>query len=632
MDPHRLRAAIHAGRVTEVLGELEAAHGVGPRRYLMDVLRRVVAQADPGSVSDDVLRRLEQVGLATAELAPLTGEVPEHAVHVPLVTVGDGEGFCRLMIASYDPSGTRMQRERYDAAARAAVADGFFAAAHALGRVQLGVYTFLPYRPGVLGQVHVSGASLGAAAAVSAASVWSGRAVRAGTAVTGRIAGERVAPVGGMHAKVAALVGRRELRRLVVPSEDHAVAAALAEEHDLELEVNGVATVHELLEAALEPEARLERDPEKAVAEAQAAYGRGWQGWQWPALLERLSRLAAQVPSRRPDLQVRVFTMLGSVHRNLGDPAESLEMLEEALALVDTEEAQLAVPDEARTFLYRHLGVTLRLLCRFDEALEVARKAEDYARRGRLRGGLAYALGTRGLVHLSRGELDEAIACQEGALHHLLRHDPTYAVRTAANLVEALGRAGRTEQARARYLEGQALAERTVDPARRRTDDQWLRTRLAGALRRPADAAEVRSVLAVPSVQDAIARQPLPGLLARRWLGLAEIDLGRRETGYARLAQSPTAHPKAREPHVRFLAQLNVLYEGRARAAHGEIDSDAVQRMRLALTHLPQTPAAAAFLSPPARAVIAALDGPRADDETLVQALDAFLAACRSLS
>ncbi|MFW5925825.1 MAG: S16 family serine protease [Myxococcota bacterium] len=618
--------------MTEVLGELEAARGVGPRRHLMDVLRRVVAQADPGSVSDQVLRRLEQVGLTAAELAPLTGEVPEHAVYVPLVTVGDGDGFCRLMIASYDPSGTRMQRERYDPAARAAVADGFSAAAEALGRVQLGAYTFLPYRPGVLGQVHVSGASLGAATTVSAASVWSGRSVRAGTAVTGRIAGERVAAVGGMGAKVAALVGRRELRRLLVPSEDHAVAAALAEEHDLGLEVHGVATVGELLEAALEPEARLERNPDKAVAEAHAAYGRGWQGWQWPALRERLSRLAAQVPSRRPDLQVRVFTMLASVHRNLGDPAESLEMLEEALAVLATEEAQLAVPDEARTFLYRHLGVTLRLLCRFDEALDAAYKAEDHARRGRLRGGLAYALGTRGLVHLSRGEVDQAIACQEEALHHLLRHDPTYAVRTAANLVEALGRAGRTEQARARYDEGQALAERTVDPARRRTDEQWLRTRLAGALRSPEDAAEVQRVLMVPCVQDAIAQQPLPGLLARRWLGIAEIELGEREAGYARLAQSPAAYPKAREPHVRFLAQLNVLYEGRARAARSELDADALQRMRLALTHLPQTPAAASFLSPPARAVIAALEAPGTGDGALVRALDAFLAACRSLS
>jgi tetratricopeptide (TPR) repeat protein len=632
MDAHRSKAAIHAGRVTEVLAALESSDRVGTRRFLMDLLRRVVAHADPGSVDGGVLARLEAVGFAPAELAPLTGEIPESAVHVPLVTVGNGEGFCRQMIASYDPAGTRVQRECYDPAARAAVIDGFHAAARALGRVPLEGFAFLPYRAGVLGNVQVSGASLGAAAAVSAASVWSSRAVRAGTAVTGRIAGERVVSVGGIEPKVAALAGRPDMRRLVVPSEDRAVAATLVAERGLPIEVLGAATVPELLDAALEAEARLDGDPERAVANAHQVYGRGWQGWQWPALLERLSRLAARVPRRRPDLQVRVFTMLAAVHRNLGSPAEALEMLEEALAVLASEEAELAVPDDARTFLYRHLAVTLRMLCRFDEALEAARRAEDHARRGRLRGDLAFALGTRGLVHLSKGELDDAIQCQEQALRHLGRHDPTYAPRAAANLVEALGHAGRHEEARGLFRQGLALSQQTSDPGRRRTDEQWLRTRLAGALRAPAHAAEVREILSTPCVRDAMAHQPLPGLLARRWLGLAEVDLGERPSGYARLGQSPTAYPKAREPHVRFLAQLNVLYEGRARALNGELDGDAVQRMRLALTHLPQTPAAATFLSPTAATVLIALDADPPSQGHLVQALDPLLEACRSLA
>jgi tetratricopeptide (TPR) repeat protein len=632
MDARRLQAAIHAGRVGEILSALEDSARVGQRRYLMDHLRRVVAHADPGSIPPSDLQRLASAGFTPSELEPLTGDVPESAVHVPLVAVQDGDGFCRLMTASYDPAGTRVQRERYDPAARAAVADGFAAAAQALGHAPLEGFAFLPYRAGVLANVQLSGASLGAAAAVSAASVWSSRAVRPGTAVTGRVAGERVVSVGGMPPKVAALTSRSDIQRLVVPSEDLSVAKALVADTRPGLEVVGVATVRNLLKAALEAEARLDPDPERAVADAQEAYRRGWQGWQWPTLRERLGRLAVRTPRRRPDLQVRAFTMLAAVHRNLGNPAEALEMIEEGLAVLATEEAELAVPHDARTFLYRHLAVTLRMLCRFGEALEAANRAETHAREGRLRGDLAFALGTRGIVHLSKGEVDAAIGCQQEAMQHLMRHDPSYAPRATANLVEALGQAGRVDEARAYFERGLALARRTPDRNRQRTDEQWLRTRLAGALRPPEHAGEVRALLTVPCVAEAMRHQPLPGLLARRWLGLAEVDLREREAGYARLGQSPAAYPTAREPHVRFMAQLNVLYEAHARALHGDLDADAVQRTRLALTHLPETPEAAAYLSPTAADVLALLDHPSPDARALVRALEPLLSACRSLS
>lgn len=323
--------------------------------------------------------------------------------------------------------------------------------------------------------------------------------------------------------------------------------------------------------------------------------------------------------------------MLAAVHRNLGNPTEALEMIEEALAVLATDEADLAVPDDVRTFLHRHLAVTLRMLCRFDEALDAARRAEEDARRGRLRGDLAFALGTRGLVHLSMGQVNDAIHCQEEALRHLMRHDPSYAPRATANLVEALGQAGHPDGAREAYEHGLALAHRTPDPDRRRTDEQWLRTRLAGALAPESHAAEIRGLLTVSCMREAMRHQPLPGLLARRYLGQAEVALGEREAGYNRLGQSPAAYPAAHEPHVRFVAQLNVLYEGRARALHGDMDADAVQRMRLALTHLPETPAAAAYLSPTAADVLALLDREPLDAQALVRALEPLLRACRSL-
>ncbi|MFW6066983.1 MAG: tetratricopeptide repeat protein [Myxococcota bacterium] len=633
MDRRSLKAAAREGRVREVLDALrEAGASPSEQRYLRELLRRAVERADPGSLAADDRPRLEALGWPSRAIELLTGDPPPSAVHVPLVALDEQRGFCRCMIASYDPSGLRSYREQYDAASRAAAEDGLRAAALALGRPPLEGYTFLPVLPGALRGVRISGESIGAAAAVSAASLWSGRWVREGTAVTGRVAGDRVASVGGLEAKVDALVHRPDIRRLVVPAEDEALVRALAEARGIEGEVWGARTVTELLDAALEPEPRPEVHPDRAVEEAQAAYGRGWQGWQWPALLDWFERLALRIPSRRPDLQVRVFAMLGAIHRNLGDPAEGLEMLEEALAILQTEEGEISVPHDARTFLYRHLAVTLRALCRFDEALEAARKAEAQAREGHLRRDLAFALGTRGLVHLSLDQNDDAIACQSAALKHLLRIDPAYAPRTRAYLIQAFGFAGRTEEAMAQFEAGMRQLRSSPDPVRRRTDEQWLRTRLAGALRGAAHAPTVRDVLAAPSVQAALEAQPLPGLLARRWLGLALVDIGERARGYALLAESTTAHPQAQEPHVRFIAHLNVLHEGRARAMHGDLDRDATSRMRHALSHLPQSPQAAAHLAPFASEVLAALAARSRTCDALVEALDRFLHACERLA
>lgn len=633
MDRRRLKTAAREGRVREVLDALrEAKPSPSEQRYLRELLREAVERADPGSVGEVDRRRLHELGWPEAALELLASHPPASAVHVPLVALDEGHGFCRCMIASYDPSGLRSYREQYDAASRAAVEDGLRAAALELGRPPLEGYTFLPVLPGALRGIRISGESLGAAAAVSAASLWSGRWVAEGTAVTGRVAGDRVTTVGGLEAKVDALAGRPDIERFVVPAECAALVRSLLEARALEREVVGVRTVAELLDAALESEPRPEVNPARAVEEAQAAYGRGWQGWQWPTLLDWFERLALRIPSRRPDLQVRAFTMLGAVHRNLGDPAEGLEMLEEALSILQTEDGELSVPHDARTFLYRHLAVTLRQLCRFEEALEAARRAEARAREGHLRRDLAFALGTRGLVHLALGQVDEAIDCQREALTHLLRIDPAYAPRTGASLIQAYGFAGRIDEAQAQFEASMRLLRATADPGRRRTDEQWLRTRLAGALRGPEHAATVREVLSVPCVRDALESQPLPGLLARRWLGLSQVDSGERETGYAMLAESPTAHPEAREPHVRFLAHVNVLYEGRARAAHGDFDRDAAGRVRHALSHLPQSPQAAAYLSPAAAAVLAALSASPVDRTALVAALDRFVDCCEALS
>jgi tetratricopeptide (TPR) repeat protein len=632
MNSRQLEGAVVTGRIGLILDALEGTQEVRQKRWFLDALRRSLLHVDPGAITERDLTRLRAIGWPEAELLALTHAPPESAVHVPLVPLGDVGPFCRLMVTSYDPSGIRALRESYDAAARAAVDDGLQAAARALGRGLVDGFTFRPYITGTLSNIEVAGASLGAAAAVSSASLWSRRAVRAGTAVTGRIAGDRVAGVGGMLDKVEALAERPDIERLVVSTEDEPMARALLQERGYPVTTVGVSTVDELLDGCLEPEPRSSTDPERAVDEAQQSFAHGSEGWRWPVVVERLDRLAVEVPERRPDLRVRVLTMLGAAHRNCGDAAEGLELMMEALAILDTREGTIAIPDQARAFLHRHLATTLRQLCRFDEALDAALEAEACARRGRLRGDLAFALGTQGRVHLSLANGEAAVECHEEALLHLRRHDPRQLPQTGAHLIHALGHVGRLEEARARYAESLEWVWQLEEEPRRRAHEQWLRTRLAGALRGPSYAHEVHSLLAVPVVREAMEHAPLPGLLARRWLGLAEIELGRNRDGYARLAASPAAHPCARHPHLRFLAHVNVLYEGRARASAGELDEDAMARVRQAVAGLPRSEAMSWLLDEPVRAVLSALNetaGSADGSEAAVPtALDTLLTAC----
>jgi hypothetical protein len=149
-----------------------------------------------------------------------------------------------------------------------------------------------------------------------------------------------------------------------------------------------------------------------------------------------------------------------------------------------------------------------------------------------------------------------------------------------------LGRAGRLTEARATYRDAIALVGRGQTAARN-SREAWLRVSWAGALSAAGNHRDVRRVLAAECITDAIATMPLPGLIARRLLGIA-LSAGRSpERGWDLLTASPVVHGRGLLPHVLFVAQLNVLVEAQSRAARGALDGDAVARAQSALTHLP---------------------------------------------
>ncbi len=132
-----------------------------------------------------------------------------------------------------------------------------------------------------------------------------------------------------------------------------------------------------------------------------------------------------------------------------------------------------------------------------------------------------------------------------------------------------------------------------------------------------------------PSVRASLEDEPLPGLIARRWLGLALTRAGRAEQGFEVLAASPIVHGRALEPHLSFLAHLNVLHEASARAALDAFGPDIAGRARRALEQVPSYGLTDAELAAARRAVEAALErgGPPPEAD-----LDALLAQCRRLA
>ncbi len=630
MKKDELERRIRSGDVLPILEAYEQSGSVSRRRWLADALRLALDRADPGSVPAECFARLEQAQVPHDSLQGVRDPVPAHAVYVPLVGSELDSGFCRLMIVTYDPVGFSGADATLEPDARLAFVDALRAASERVPTPPEGGFRFAAVRMRSLDGFRIHGSSLGAAAFVSAHALWSRRALRPGTAVTGCLLDGRLVPVGAMEAKVRTLMGRADVRRLVVPTGDYAHAAAVATELGLGCEVRGVSTLDELLDTCVAPVPLARPHIEKEVADARTEWDEAWQRWRWPAVRERLSRLLFDVPTGRPDLRVRVLTMLGASYRHLGDMAAALDALGEALAVLATEEADAKVGDYDRSFAHRHLALVYKQLFRFEEAEEAALAAITHARSARNVGSIGSGLGTAGLVALAAGDAARALGYFEEALRHNADFDAARVPRSIAYVVLALGRIGDFGAARERYREALSLIDALGASSRTRADEQWLRTYAAEAAHLALRPDEVLEMLDAPCIREAMEQLPLPGLRARRWLGLAEVATGEVDRGLSRLASAPSVHPHTKSEEIRLAAQLGVLHEAEARASRGLLDGDARGRALLALEHLPSGPDAETYFGSRVP-VVRALLGESREGEALVDALRALLVATRAL-
>ncbi len=593
--------AILAGRIDALLAQASGARSIAERRHALDALARGLLLADPGAVDRASLDAARALRVDPSTVAAASAPRPPHAVDAPLVA--EGASLVRQVLVTYDPVGRASDGLLGVTARRWCALAIEQAARDAPAPREPSAHRLVPAQPAALAHARIDGPSLGAATYLSAVALFSSRRVAPDLVVTGAVQGEAVLGVGEVARKVEAAAARGA--RLLVPAADLAAARAHASAQGLPLTIVGAATTGELRALALEEGPRAAA-PEQRLADAKRQFGGGWDGYRWPSIRESLTRLSATLPEGRVELRVEALTRLGGAVRHLGDPAGSLRWLAEARALADSDLGRRGVPDGPLSYLWLQTAMTHRQLGAFGEAARAARRASQVARRARLRRELIKALGCEGLVAMSRGQVDRAIARYEESLAVELELDPERTARTRAYLIEAQGAAGRAEEV-ARHFEA-ARAELAGAPADA-AERAWVHTSHAGALLalgRPADALATLSGEAIGAcLEDA----PLPGLTARRHLGRALCGVGETRRGFEVLAASPLVHGRALEPHLSFLAHLNVLVEAEARLAAGAWGPDIAGRARVALERVPRHDAVQALLGRALARFARSLDG-----------------------
>jgi tetratricopeptide (TPR) repeat protein len=447
---------VRISRLDRILARLERASTIGERRYLRDALERALDLVDPGALDGAMIARLESAGAGAARVAA-DAPIPPEAVVVPLVY--GRLGFARLLFVERGPG------KDDGALAEAMRCAERYSDARSAGSLRLAAV-----RPQTLAQLRIEGPSLGAALVVSIVSLLDRRSVVPKTAISGAIAGDRVLRVGGLGAKVAGVhASGADVRRWIVPS---ANAAAVRAEAPEGVEVIGVRTIRELLDAALERE-RTRIDPALELERARRRFERGWDGYRWPLEREALERLVREIPDYRPDLAVEALTMLGALHRHLGALSASLRFFDDARDRVRA--LPRAVPDQALARMHRHQALTLQRMGRFGEASRAARRAVRIARAGRLVIEELKAQGSLGIVAFSQARFDDSIAAFEAAREIGARFDPASLPRTLGYLAEVLSRAGRSRDATAAYR----AAVRRLAEARRRSGSACIEARVS---------------------------------------------------------------------------------------------------------------------------------------------------------
>lgn len=584
--------AVVAMRFAALIAHVQDAKSPSERRFRRAALERAFLAADPGVATEDEQKTARALGVPQGSIDGLLGgQAPSHAVHVPLVP-RSGTAFVRLMCATSDLSGHRVQTPTIDASAGRAVQDALHRAAERMRPEQRHPLLFTTVHPEALdtpaGALGIRGPSLGAAAFVSACSLWSARAVRPGTVITGRIVGERIAEVGELDAKLDAVVaGRQDLSRVVVPRDSSKEVQRRLQRIAPRLEVHGVATLEDLLDASLVANSSSGSDVRYQVVELRRDFEKGWRNFGWYSLRERAERLLAKLPPGRADLRAEVLGMFGAAQEHVGSPLMAAQLLDEAARLAESETERKWMPDAVRARLYQAQSMTLMRLARFGEARRAAREAVAAARSAKLRDESFKAHGCLAIVETAAGRGPSAVEAAERSLELVHEHAPGSCSRTHGYLLEALGVLGDPARVDAEFRV--ALEHMGAQPGRDGRDhyEAWLRQSHAAALARLGRWDAVIETLAVPCTRLAIAHKLQPGLLLRRHLGRASCHAGRTAEGYPLLADSAGAYGPVLEPSLAWSAQINVLYEALCRLDHGDWNADAEGRALSALTAVP---------------------------------------------
>lgn len=583
--------AVLTGDVEALLAHARSVRGVASRRHARDLLSRALLCADPGSVSAAQRKAARALGADDGGLSE-TLELPRHAVLVPLVIEPLGVGLVRAMRVAFDGSAHGGYVLPLDATASRSVSDALSAATSYLKREVSAGYCMTTVHPSAFAPfpsaMEITGPSLGAATFVSAVSLLSGRAVKPGTLVTGKLVGRRVESVGALDAKLhAALHRRHDVMRVVVPHASLAQAKRSVRKLTKKVEVIGIVDVNELAEAALLPTSTQQEQPRHRLMDLRRASEKAWQGFAWANVRQQAEQLLTAVPERNVDLRVELLAMLSAAQEHLGSPLQARTILDEALAIANGDEGKKWVPDQVMSRLHQRLALNHRARGNVTEARRDAKLAVRAAERGRLRDELYKSHGCIGLVELAAGEAKHAVKAFSVSLELVHQHAPESCVRSHGYLIDALAQNDEHEQAAHQYALALEHLHATTDAKRRANLEAWLRTNYAAGLWRMGASADVHEVLDVPCVREAIEGAALPGMIARRTLGLAWLALGHRDKGQSLLSASPMAYGPGLGPSLVLSAHINVMCEGWALLSSGAWDQDIAGRVLTAVDHVP---------------------------------------------
>lgn len=622
MNAEEIELHVVAGALGPLLEAVAREKRISGRRYLLHAVERTLCLLDPGMISDEL--RETALGLGLARSLTETSSAPFNAILVPFAA--NDFGFVRTLFVTFRPWSPILDEALSGSRATARSVERALAfAAEDAGRGNAQGHTLTAAQPHAFESISITGDSMAAAAYVSAASLWTRRSVTRGTVVTGSLRGREVHSVGGLAAKLDGIArAPMKVHTFVVPESDR---AALPDTHG-DLRIVGVSDVRELLDVTLSPTPSRPMGADDLVQHALRSFRGAWQGWHWPGLQAELERLLAELPGSRPDLLVYAYAMLGGVIRHQGYPEESLDILERARAILATDDGKDGVPDAPLSFFHRQRAMAHRQVGALDEAWAAALEAIQAAEHGRLRGELIPSHGTAGLIATSLGNDVTAIDHHRKALSISLRHTPGSASRSSGYLVESLTATSKWDEARAAFDAGLEQVELYSSERSRSNRASWLRVAYAGGLVRGGRISEALEILDAPCVSDAMRTQPLPGLLVRRYLGIARVRSGLCTEGYALLAASPTAYGQLLGAHTGSLAQQNILHEAVLRLDNDQLTDDARARALRAIDEIPAYDAAAVWLQPVAAGAKYKLDSGEADAADAIRAL---LDACERL-